>query len=405
MDAAMDIAANAAHQKSWQRNLVLLNSIAFTRMFMLVLPIFVPLMAHYGLNMHQTMLLQSVFAGTVLLCELPSGYLSDIWGRRQVLIIANLFGGLGFSVLLFADSFASVALFEVLIGVAFSLSSGTDTSMVYESEQALKRPDSGKAIAHQLSWMGFGEAVAAGLTTLLMLKGYRWVLLVQMVVGWLPLLLSLALREPPRTRSSLSHRENGKAIWKAFTAQRSIPILAALFLLVMSFIWLVAWLNQPLWLGVNLDPFWFGLLWGGECLVVGLVARYAQGTHRYLLASRRWWLLAIAVLASWAFIAHSATLAGLLVGAYLAATLHGAAIPWIREGINRLVDSTYRATINSVLSTLFRGFNLLLGPWLGSLVDTHGASGAGAWLLLIAAPLAVLLCWWGWQQRESSRDL
>ena len=307
MDATMDVRPNNSYQKYWQRNLTLLNSIAFTRMFMLVLPIFVPLMAHYGLDMHQTMLLQSVFAGSVLLCELPSGYLSDIWGRRKVLIISNLISGAGFSVLFVADNFLLLAIFEILVGTAFSLSSGTDTSLVFESEQALNRPDTGKAISHQLSWMGFGEAVAAGLTTLLMLKGYNWVLAVQAVVGWVPLTLSLGLQDPPRTRSELSHRENGRAIWNILSRDRRIPVLALLFLGVMSFVWLVAWLNQRLWLSVELEPFWFGLLWGSECLIIGIVARYAHRLRKGLTSINIWWLLAVILLASWAFIAFSAT--------------------------------------------------------------------------------------------------
>ena len=392
----------SVRSKIWQRNLALLNSIAFTRMFMLVLPVFVPLMAHYGLNMHQTMLLQSIFAGSVLLCELPTGYLSDLWGRRKVLMISNLISGFGFSLLFFADNFLLLALFEILLGVAFSLSSGTDTSMVFESEQALDRPDSGKAIAHQLSWMGFGEAVAAGLTTLLMFKGYQWVLAVQMMVGWIPFLLSLGLREPPRTRSDLSHRENGHAIWRTLRGGRQIPVLALLFLGVMSFVWLVAWLNQPLWLSVALDPFWFGLLWGSECLVIGVIARHAHALRRQLARLEIWWLLATVLLAAWAFIAFSATLAGLLVGAYLAAVLHGTAAPWIKEDINQLVNSTYRATVNSVLSTLFRAFNVLLGPALGFLVDSRGAAGASWWLLAIVVPVFALLLWWGKAHRASA---
>ena len=79
--------------------------------------------------------------------------------------------------------------------------------------------------------------------------------------------------------------------------------------------------------------------------------------------------------------------------------LHGCAAPWIREDINQLVSGTYRATVNSVLSTLFRAFNLVLGPVLGILVDTIDASGASGWLLVIVMPVLVLLLWWGKTQR------
>ncbi len=53
---------------------------------MLVVPVYVPLLQGQGLSMSQVLQTQALFALTIALCEVPSGYLADVWGRRAMLV-------------------------------------------------------------------------------------------------------------------------------------------------------------------------------------------------------------------------------------------------------------------------------------------------------------------------------
>ena len=72
---------------------------------MVLVPVAVPFFQSKGLTMRDVFTLQALFAGVVLLAEVPSGYMADLFGRRRVLLVGALFCGLGHSLLLIAEGF------------------------------------------------------------------------------------------------------------------------------------------------------------------------------------------------------------------------------------------------------------------------------------------------------------
>jgi MFS family permease len=101
------------------------------------MPVVVPFFESRGLTMQQIFLLQAVFAVVVLVMEIPSGYAADILGRRITLLVGSVFIALGHSMLLFADGFGGLALFEMFLGIGSSLVSGTDLAILSDSDAAL----------------------------------------------------------------------------------------------------------------------------------------------------------------------------------------------------------------------------------------------------------------------------
>ena len=65
------------------KNIKLLYGFSFFDPFMIVIPLWVPYLATQGIGMRQFMELQAVFALVILCGEVPSGLLSDLWGRKK----------------------------------------------------------------------------------------------------------------------------------------------------------------------------------------------------------------------------------------------------------------------------------------------------------------------------------
>ena len=86
-----------------EKNISKVYLIRFFAMFMVLMPVIVPFFQSVGIGMEGVYILQSVFAVTVFICEIPSGYISDLLGRKKTLIVAFFLKGLGFSLFPFAQ--------------------------------------------------------------------------------------------------------------------------------------------------------------------------------------------------------------------------------------------------------------------------------------------------------------
>lgn len=379
----------------WQRNLTLLNAMSFSRMFMVILPIFIPLMESYGLNMKQTMLLQSAFALTSLISEVPSGYLADIVGRKFTLMLGFFISGIGFSQLIWADTFLELVIFEATLGFAFSLVSGSDMALVFESEKAIGDSARKNGISRLLSWMSFGEGASA-LTVFILIKyNFSVIIYAQAILGWIPFLLTIGLTEATnRTDKNTDENSIMTRITSVFIARSIIPILTGLFVVTMSFTYLVAWLNQTLWLRGELPIEVFGLIWGGYGILVGVASRYSSNVPNSIAKRPLLSWLAIILAVSYVFIASDILLLILISGG-LIAVFRGLVAPFIKQRLNEEIDDQYRATVNSIVGACFKISTLILGPIMGMVVDQFNPHIAALWLIVLVAPAFLGLVWVG----------
>ena len=96
-----------------KRNINLLYGFAFFDQFMIVIALWVPYLATQGIGMRQFMELQAVF-GVVILCgEVPSGLLSDLWGRKKTLLLGATLKALSFSSLPLWSSYEGLLFYHV----------------------------------------------------------------------------------------------------------------------------------------------------------------------------------------------------------------------------------------------------------------------------------------------------
>lgn len=130
-------------------------------------PVFTILFLDFGLTISQFAILNAVWAGAIVLMEVPSGALADIWGRRNMLIFSSLLMivellllcivPLGNPTLLFAIFLVN----RVLSGTAEAAASGADEAIAFDSlKEAGMAGQWSRVLAMQMRMRAIGRIFA-----------------------------------------------------------------------------------------------------------------------------------------------------------------------------------------------------------------------------------------------------
>jgi MFS family permease len=383
---------NAVSAVQLQRNIRRTLAFGFFQVFLVIMPVAVPFFESRGLSMQQIFLLQGVFATVVLLMEIPSGYVADLLGRRRTLLAGSIFLGIGHTLLLFADGFAGLALFEIGLGIGSSLVSGADLAILYDSEQALGE-DAGsrqEIVGRLFTMHTASEACAAVLCSVLMLWTLELAVYVQVAVGWLPLLIAASLVEPPGERlDGHNHVGNMRLIVAHLMQSGAVLRLTFLALTIWSLTTFYAvWLLQKLWQDQGVSLAHFGYLWAMYMLVSAASGRLALAAERRFGSTA---VLAFAgLLPAIGYMGLALFgVAGGLVAALSFFVARGLGLVVLRDAFNRRLPGRFRATANSLASFGFRAAFAITGPFVGWVLDLWGMASA-LWLLAAVALLIFL---------------
>lgn len=92
---------------------------------------------HRGVSLSEIFYMGLMWAGAVLLFEVPSSYLADLWGRKKTMLLGIIFSLLQWVIFLFAHDFWWFAFGMFLYGISFACFSGTDEALLYDTEKEL----------------------------------------------------------------------------------------------------------------------------------------------------------------------------------------------------------------------------------------------------------------------------
>ncbi|CAG35293.1 MFS transporter [Desulfotalea psychrophila] len=329
---------------------------------------------HIGLSLANIMLLQGGCSLAMVVMEYPSGYLSDRIGYRAVLNLASLLGIIGWGLYSLADSFVTVLIAEIILGISFSFISGADSALLYET---LKVGEEVQYYArHEGRMNGFGqigEACGALFAGLLYATAPQLPFLIQVFVWILALMLTRTLIEPSRVKRVVkSHfAEALQSTHYALVQNRRLryTILLNLILGLASFY--PVWLIQPYMQAGSVPLAWFGPIWAVANLSVAVSALSSYRTH--LQIGDRWMVLLFILLILAGYLGL-----GLVGGVweflfyYLLTTMRGLRGPMLLNHAQREIPSANRAGILSLQSLVFRLGFICTGPLVGRLADRVG---------------------------------
>lgn len=144
--------------KSVSRGLNILRFGYFCNNLMFIVPVIVLIYTQKGITVGDFFLIQGIFRLAAFLFEIPSGYMSDCFSRKNVLILGAIFSFFGFSTLALANGFFTIMLGEALLGIANALNSGTLEAYTYD---LMKRNKTQKQFLKEFgSIMTFGSTAS-----------------------------------------------------------------------------------------------------------------------------------------------------------------------------------------------------------------------------------------------------
>lgn len=343
--------------------------------FWLVVPILIPFYQSNGLSATQVFIVQAVFSASALIFEVPSGYLSDVIGRRKTMILSACFMPLGLLIYSFGHSFIWFAAAEFVLGLANSLRSGTDSALIYDSLlEVSAEGEYKKAEGRALFYNRTGTAIASILGGLLAVVSLRLPIYLNFLMT-LPLLpIALTMVEPHRKSAKENPFKGIIKVTKLCLTNVQLRPLTLFFAILTANGVTCFWAYYLYYRAAGINVGYFGLILAAFILTSAISSRQAHRTEDWLGQKRS---LAILLL-----IGPIMLTLGLVISPWLIPLiivhgfLWGLSEPLLADLINRRVNSEYRATAISVSAMIGRFGFVILAPLFGYFTDLYSLSTA-----------------------------
>lgn len=329
-----------------------------------------------GISLAQVLFLNAWFFLCNFLFEVPTGTVADYLGRKVSLALGNVVGLVAALVYVSRPSFPVFMVAEAIFAIAYTLHSGADEALAYDSLKASGQPERaahvlGRMEAFKLGGIITGTLVGGFIASAYGLSAPMRAFVVPATVAFL---IALTLREPPAsakqepTRASYTHIlvQGGRY----FLGHKVVRLLAIELALTNALAWGLIWLFQPLLERSGVPLRFFGVVHAlscvGQILLLGNVVRL----ERWFGSTRRLLLGATFIAgASFLLLASTRWMPLVILGIILGFTSALPRIPLFSAYINHHIPSEQRATVLSFVSMVRTFAIVLINPIIGLLAE------------------------------------
>jgi predicted MFS family arabinose efflux permease len=359
------------------------------------IPTIVLFYEHYGLDIEQIVLLKTILSLSILVLEVPSGYLADLWGRKACLVVGSGVWVASWLIYCTGTSFTEFAIAEILAGVAGSLISGANTALGYDTLIQLGREQHYQVWEGRLGAIaGIAEAVCGiiGAAIASINLVYPFYLQTLCLVIYFGLALTLVEPEYHQAIAQTQKLDRLKDIIVDVYKRPKLRWLILLSSIFSSASFLIVWLSQDYLQQLNIPIQTFGWAWAIFHLGMSLASINSHYLQRLLGIKRALLLLIIILATSYICLGSISQVWGLvlILSIYL---VRGFCSPLILNAINQQIASSVRATILSLNSLVFRIAFAVIAPLIGAIASSYNLSLG----LVVAGCLFFIsgwFCWW-----------
>jgi MFS family permease len=338
------------------------------------LPVIVLFWQDNGLSMTEIMLLQSIFAISIVLLEIPTGYFADIFGRKKSLVYSGffLFGAtLAYAI---GGSFYHFLIAEILWAFGNSLISGSDSALIYDTLVDLKQQEKykkiwGNAVFFLLIAIAFANIVGGFVGKI----NFRWTFYLLLPFLALLIPLSISMHEPRRHKLIFKKGylwELLKIIKYSLLKNRKLRWLILYSAIAYSFNQSALWFYQPYFSLSGLDIAHFGFVFASFQLVAAITSKYSYKIEEKLGEKYSLILLIVLIGASYLLMSNFVYLFSFTF-AFLHQFVRGFSKVVITDYVNKLTTSDIRATILSAKNMVGQLIYAIIIPFFGWIADVY----------------------------------
>lgn len=366
------------------------------------IPTIVLFYENYGLNIEQIVLLKTILSLSVLVLEVPSGYLADLWGRKACLVVGSGVWIVSWLIYCTGTSFNEFAIAEILAGVAGSLISGANNALGFDTLLQLGREKYYQVWSGKLGAIaGISEAVCGIIGAAIASINLVFPFYLQTVCLVIYFALALTLVEP-KQQQPLAKSQQLSQIKNIIVDVINRPRLRWLILLSSTFSsasFLIVWLSQDYLKQLNIPIQSFGWAWAIFHLGMSLASVNSHHLQRILGIKQATVLLVFTLSLSYISLGNiNQTWAIIFI--MLIYLVRGFCSPLILNAINQQIASSARATILSINSLVFRIAFAIIAPIIGAIASRYnlftGLTVAGCLFLTLGCTF-----WWQLNQAKA----
>ena len=188
-------------KRTYKRNIPLLAGLEFISYFGIT-SFWILFFIQNGLSLLQIGLLESIFHGTSLLCEIPSGMLADRFSYKTNLYLARLASIVSSILILFGQgNFWIYALAMMVSAWSYNFDSGTSTAFLYDSAVEAGQKDRYLQISSFLSGVAeVTRTLGTVLAGFFIHGALAWTYLIAIGLSFLSIILIYFMKEPMAKR-------------------------------------------------------------------------------------------------------------------------------------------------------------------------------------------------------------
>lgn len=354
--------------RSIESNIKNYTMVEILKNILFFVPIMVLFLQENGLSMTQIMILQSIFAISVAILEIPTGYISDLFSRKASIILSGVFHSTGFIIYSLSSNFISFIIAEIFLALAVATISGSKSALIYDTLIDLKIKKDYKKVWGNIIFSGsVALMIANGLGGLIAKISLRHTFFFMIPFILAQIFFSLRLVEP-KLHEKIKHHEALKEIKKIFFEKNKIKWLIIYSGMIYGVSQASLWLYAPYFKHVGLPLEYFGLIFAGFQIFAGTISKFAHNIENTL--GKRNSLIIIAIIPSLSYflMGRFPIFLGIAFG-FLFQIIRGFLKIAISDYINELALPKLRATVlsmNSLFKTIvFASFF----PFVGMIVD------------------------------------
>lgn len=339
-----------------------------------------------GLSFQDFLLGEAAFAATVVLLDVPMGWIADIWQRKHVLALGTLAAAAGYALLLCGRGLGLALLAQSIIGIGICLFNGTNSALLYESLASASRESEYRAREGKRGAFALYSVAAASVCGgWLYGIAHALPVLATLVFLCAGIVVACQTDEPERRRARADKhplKDIAKTMHQAMR-HKQIGFVIVAAALLFSATKMVMWSQQPYYMAAGIDTRYYGVLMAAGFALGGFsshVSHTLRATSLCIVSAA--WAMAIAVCLGAAAHVGWGGVALLMVGG---TCLFGLSAPQVRDIINRHADPDRRATVLSVQSLAASLVFVPLSAVLGKVESGYG-------LRMALVCIAVWLC-------------